>query len=73
MLHFLLLAQIVVASIQDNLAYNSPSFRVPTLATDRRAVQAQHKRWEYYDGQVSFPYSVASGDPCGYPAYSATD
>lgn len=57
-------AQGALASIADNLAYNSPSFRVPSLGHDRRAVQHQHKRWEYYDGQVSFPYGVASGDPC---------
>lgn len=50
-------------SITQNLAYDSPSFRVPSLGHDRRDVQRQHKRWEYYDGQVSFPYGVASGDP----------
>jgi hypothetical protein len=55
---------VVSASIAGNLAYNSPSFRAPQLGHDRRAIQRNHKRWEYYDGQVSFPYNVASGDPC---------
>jgi hypothetical protein len=27
-------------------------------------VQKRHKRWEYYDGELKFPYGVASGDPC---------
>lgn len=64
----LVFASIASASIADNLAYNSPSFRAPQLAHDRRAIQRNHKRWEYYDGQLSFPYGVASGDPCAYQA-----
>lgn len=56
-----------LASIDHNLAYDSPSFRVPQLATSRGLVQRRHKRWDYYDGQVSFPYGVASGDPCESP------
>jgi hypothetical protein len=37
---------------------------VRSLGTDRGEVQKRHKRWEYYDGEVKFPYGVASGDPC---------
>jgi hypothetical protein len=55
---------LVSASITHNLAYDSPSFRVRSLGTDRGEVQKRHKRWEYYDGEVKFPYGVASGDPC---------
>ena len=61
---FLALAGAVSASIERNLGYDSPSFRAPSLATDRKLVRDLHKRWEYYDGQLSFPYGVASGDPC---------
>ncbi|WWD05918.1 hypothetical protein V865_004003 [Kwoniella europaea PYCC6329] len=57
------LASPAVASIIHNRAYDSPSFRAPQLATPRDAVRRNHKRWEYYDGQVKFPYNVASGDP----------
>ncbi|WVR09810.1 hypothetical protein IAU60_006886 [Kwoniella sp. DSM 27419] len=52
------------ASISNNLAYDSPSYRVRQLETPRHVVEARHaKRWEYYDGPLSFPYDVASGDP----------
>ncbi|RSH92955.1 hypothetical protein EHS25_008403 [Saitozyma podzolica] len=54
---------LVSASITHNLAYDSPSFRVRSLGTDRGEVQKRHKRWEYYDGELKFPYGVASGDP----------
>ena len=60
----LLAAAPALGSISQNLAYDSPSFRVPNLGHDRGQLQRQHKRWEYYDGEVSFPYGVASGDPC---------
>lgn len=58
------LSATALADIHANLAYNSPSFQVPQLEVRRDEVRAQHKRWEYYDGQLSFPYGVASGDPC---------
>jgi len=57
------LAGLASASITDNLGYNSPSYKVPSLATRRSEVVTRHKRWVYYDGQVSFPYGIASGDP----------
>ena len=55
------------ASIHNNLAYDSPSTRVRSLGVSREGVEARHKlekKWDYYDGQLSFPYGVASGDPC---------
>ncbi|WWC85721.1 uncharacterized protein L201_000587 [Kwoniella dendrophila CBS 6074] len=52
-----------LASIENNKAYDSPSYRVLQLATSREFVKRNHKRWEYYDGKVEFPYNVASGDP----------
>jgi hypothetical protein len=70
-----LLAPLASASIQNNLAYDSPSFKAPSLALPRHEVQERHalkKRWEYYDGQVNFPYGVASGDPCTLRRFSFT-
>ncbi|WWD16925.1 hypothetical protein CI109_101357 [Kwoniella shandongensis] len=57
------LAGVALASIERNFAYDSPSFRAPRLALRRDLIKRNHKRWEYYDGQLDFPYNVASGDP----------
>ncbi|TYJ52803.1 hypothetical protein B9479_006566 [Cryptococcus floricola] len=64
-LALLSIAGTALASIEGNKAYDSPSHRIPQLAHDREIVERNHKRWEYHDGQLSFPYGVASGDP--YP------
>ncbi|WWC58036.1 uncharacterized protein I303_100571 [Kwoniella dejecticola CBS 10117] len=65
MLPIILLAFVspAAASIQHNRAYDSPSYRAPQLGTSRELARRNHKRWEYYDGQLDFPYNVASGDP----------
>ena len=68
--HFLTIiasAALTSASIYNNQAYDSPSTGVRSLSTSRELVEARHrleKKWAYYDGQVTFPYGVASGDPC---------
>lgn len=55
------------ASLHDNLAYRSPSLH-PNLVEHRALTHDLEfiqlsKRWNYYDGQLDFPYGVASGDP----------
>nr|XP_019045910.1 hypothetical protein I302_06301 [Kwoniella bestiolae CBS 10118]OCF24840.1 hypothetical protein I302_06301 [Kwoniella bestiolae CBS 10118] len=60
---FLYLAGLAVASIDNNKAYDSPSFKAPQLAHRRGEIRKNHKRWEYYDGKIDFPWGIASGDP----------
>ncbi|KAK4056502.1 hypothetical protein OIO90_002349 [Microbotryomycetes sp. JL221] len=52
-------------SLKSNLAYRSPSTRVKSLAIDTDHVTKRlGKRWsDTYQGNLSFPYGVASGDP----------
>ncbi|KAM0788688.1 hypothetical protein ACM66B_002785 [Microbotryomycetes sp. NB124-2] len=52
-------------SLKSNLAYRSPSTTVPGLAIDTEHVTRRlGKRWQdTYQGNLSFPYGVASGDP----------
>ncbi|KAK4699952.1 alkaline phosphatase D, partial [Phenoliferia sp. Uapishka_3] len=53
------------AAFQSNLAYLSPSTTVSQLQIDTEGVVARlGKRWaDTYQGNLSFPYGVASGDP----------
>ncbi|KAK4055762.1 hypothetical protein OIV83_000309 [Microbotryomycetes sp. JL201] len=51
--------------LHSNLAYRSPSTTIPGLAIDTENVKKRlGKRWqETYQGNLTFPYGVASGDP----------
>lgn len=55
-----------MASVEHNLAYRSPSTTVPELAIrTEHVVERLNKRKSetHYQGNLSFPYGVASGDP----------
>lgn len=53
------------SSLDTNLGYLSPSLTVPVLAIDTQDVyEGLGKRWtDTYQGNLTFPYGVASGDP----------
>ena len=53
------------SSLETNLGYLSPSLTVPVLAVDTEDVyEGLGKRWtDTYQGNVTFPYGTASGDP----------
>lgn len=52
------------AALRSNHAYRSPSTRVRHLQVDTDTVVSRlGKRWsETYQGNLTFPYGVASGD-----------
>lgn len=53
------------SAFESNQAYRSPSLTVPELQLDISAVyEGLGKRWtDTYQGELKFPYGVASGDP----------